>query len=383
MHDSRGTAVVFSGGGTGGHLYPALAMADALVAIRPDVRPFFVGAARGVEARILPERGLPHLLLPVEGFQRGRGLASWRAVPALLASLGQVGQLFHDLRPEAVVVTGGYAGAPAGLMGGLMGVPVFLQEQNAVPGVTNRALARLSARIHVAFPEAAERLPARCRSRVRFTGNPVRPVPQVPRDQARLQFGLSAEAPVLLITGGSQGSLALNRTVEDAVAELHTGGLSRPGNLEVLWITGPKHLDGVEAALAAAGSPGWIHTVPYVDDMPAALAAADLALSRAGAMTTAEFLAMGLPAILVPLPTSAEGHQERNAEALQDAGAAVMAHQEGLTGEGLWDRVVRLVESPEERTRMSAAARERARPHAADEIARDLASLLPPARRAA
>jgi UDP-N-acetylglucosamine--N-acetylmuramyl-(pentapeptide) pyrophosphoryl-undecaprenol N-acetylglucosamine transferase len=375
--------VVFSGGGTGGHLYPALALAEALEALRPDIRPYFVGASKGVEARILPERGVEHRLLPVEGFQRGRGLASWRAVPALFASIRAVGELFQSLRPAAVVVTGGYASGPAGIAAGLMGLPLVLQEQNSVPGMTTRALSRWADRIHIAFPEASNRLPESRQDRVRFSGNPVRRVPDLDKAEARRRFQLPENATVLLVTGGSQGSLALNRTIEDAVAALARNELDRPEGLHLLWATGPKHFDGVCAALATSDVPEWIHMVPYIDDMPAALKGADLAVGRSGAMTTAEFLNNGLPAILVPLPTAAANHQEKNAEALQEAGVAILLHEQGLSGAALWDRVVRLTADTELRTTMGAAALERARPDAAAEIARDIATFLPDWREAA
>jgi len=255
VSEQKRTVVVFSGGGTGGHLYPALALAEALVEIRPDVQAFFVGASRGVEARILPERGVDHCLLPVEGIQRGRGLASWRAVPALVSSLRIVGELFTKLRPAAVVVTGGYAGGPAGIVAGLMGIPLVLQEQNSVPGVTTRALSRWARRIHVAFPEASKHLPASRRDRVQYSGNPVRAVPNLARADARRSFDLPQDGTLLLVTGGSQGSLALNRTLQDAVGSLARGELDRPEGLHLLWATGPKHFDVVAMALADAGSP--------------------------------------------------------------------------------------------------------------------------------
>lgn len=377
MHEPARTVVVFSGGGTGGHLYPALALAEALVALRPDVRPFFVGAARGVEASILPERRAEHVLLPVQGFQRGGGLRGLRALPALAVSVVRTARLFRRLRPEAVVVTGGYAGGPAGMVAGALRIPLVLQEQNAVPGVTTRMLSRWARRIHVAFPEAVALLPSRARQRTVVTGNPVRPASSVARDEARTAFGLPQDGPVVLVVGGSQGSIALNRLVLDAVRGVVRGDLTRPEGLTVLWSTGPRHHADVQDALASAGSPGWVRAVPYIQDMPTALAAADLAVSRAGAMATAELLNQGLPAILVPLPTAAADHQSMNAEALAHAGAAVVAREEGLTGAGLWAHVVDLAAGDSLRVRMGAAALQRARPTAATEIAADIAALLP------
>jgi len=377
VHEPARVVVVFSGGGTGGHLYPALALADALVALRRDVRPFFIGAARGVEARILPDRGVEHALLPVRGFARGGGLGGLRALPALGSSLLRVAELVQELRPEAVVVTGGYAGGPAGIVAGLRGIPLVLQEQNAVPGVTTRFLSRWARQVHVAFPEAADRLPVRVRGRVHVSGNPVRPASPVAPVAARERFGLRREGCVVLVVGGSQGSLALNRAVIEAVGGVVAGGLHRPADLELLWSTGPSHHPAVSRELGGLGTPPWVHALPYIEDMPAALAASDVAVSRAGAMATAELLDHGLPAVLVPLPTAAADHQARNAEALADAGAAVVAPEADLDGTKLWAHVVRLAGDPELRARMAAAARGRARPDSAVRIAQAIASLLP------
>jgi len=377
VHDAARTLVVFSGGGTGGHLYPALALADALVELRPDVRPFFVGASRGVEADILPRRGVEHALLPVEGFARGRGLSGLRALPKLGVSLLRVASLFRSLGPEVVVVTGGYAGGPAGLVAGAWRTPLVLQEQNAVPGVTTRLLSRWARQVHVAFPEALERLPRRARERARVSGNPVRPVPALDRARARASFGLPERGLVLLVVGGSQGARALNRALVEAVGSVARGELEGVEGLSILWSTGPRNHAEVTSALASAGAPAWVKAVPYIDDMPAALVSADLAVSRAGAMATAELLNHHLPAVLIPLPTAAADHQTKNAQALAEAGAAVLAAEAGLTGRALWEQVLRLASDEPARTAMAAAAAQRARPDAAREIARDIATLLP------
>ena len=374
MHERP--VVVFSGGGTGGHLYPALAIADALRARRGDVRAVFIGATRGLEARVLPQRGEEYHLLPVQGIDRTRPISSWRAVPALCSSFYTVARLFRGLRPEAVVVTGGYAGAPAGLVAGVMGVPLLLQEQNSVPGVVTRALSRFADTIHVAFPEATRRLPKRVRGRVRESGNPVRSTSSRAREEARGLFDLPTDALVALVVGGSQGSLALNEIIAQAIEGVVAGALERPERLRLLWSTGSKLHDGVARQLAHLGDPAWVHALPYIEDMPAALAAADLAVSRSGAMTTAELLNQGLPAVLVPLPSAAQDHQAHNALALEEAGAAVVAPQAGLTGDRLWAEVIRLVEDDASLANMREVALSRARPHAASEIAADVDRLL-------
>jgi len=378
MSDRR--VVLFAGGGTGGHLYPALALADALLELRPDVEVAFAGAERGIEARVLPARNVEHFLLPVRGF--ARGVPIWRnlgVLPALLQSLATVGAWVHRHRPAAVVVTGGYAGGPAGLVAAVTGTPLALQEQNAVPGATTRALSRWAAQVHVAYPEARGHLPPAGRAAVRISGNPIRPPRAIDPVDARRGLGLDPTRPVVLVVGGSQGSAALNAAMLDAVQR--TQGAAP--EYQLLWSTGPRHIEAVDAALDREGRPDWVHAVGYIDDMPRALAAAHVAISRAGAMATSELLAWGVPAILVPLPTAAAGHQELNAVALEDAGCAIHAAESDLDGIRLTEALQRLLDDPERLTRMRTAALERAQPNAARDIAREIAGLLPTTRRAA
>ena len=377
MLHEEGPVVVFAGGGTGGHLYPALAIARGLLAQRPDVHAWFVGASRGLEARVLPERGLAHLLLPVRGLERGAGLGNVRVLPALFSSLVMVAELFQSLRPSLVVVTGGYAGAPAGTVAVLSGIPLALQEQNSVPGVTTRVLARFARQVHVAFPETRSRLARGVQGRVRESGNPVRAPEPLDRAAARRAFGLSPEARVVLVVGGSQGSLALNAAVLEAVSSIQAGDLVRPESVELLWSTGPPHVASVTRSLEVSGAPSWVHPLGYIDQMHAALAAADLAVSRAGAMATAEFLAWGLPAVLVPLPTAAADHQSMNARSLEVAGAAVHLPEADLDGWSLWEAVLGMLMDPGRLDAGRRAALERSRPEAAARIAADLATLIP------
>lgn len=366
------TVVVFSGGGTGGHLYPALSIATALVERRPDVKPFFVGAERGIEARVLPERGLAYTLVPVEGLRRGRILGNVRVLLGLARSAGRLVSQLRVLSPGAVVLTGGYASAPAGLAAAFLKIPIVLQEQNELPGLTTRLMARWAEQIHLAYPEAREGLPRGARSRALDTGNPIRPPSSIPRAEARARFDLPPDGRVVLVVGGSQGSSALNRLVGEAVRE----GVA-PGADNLLWATGPAHFDAVEASVAGAPGLDRVRMLPYIDDMPGALAAADLAISRAGAMTTSELLAWGVPSVLVPLPTAAEGHQARNAEALEAAGVAVHQPESEVDGPGLWEKASTLLSTPGRVEAMSRRALARARPEGARDIADHVARLLP------
>ena len=381
MHE--GPVVVFAGGGTGGHLYPALALADELVRQRPDVRPFFLGARRGIEARVLPERSLDHHLLPIRGINRGQWWSNLGVPFALVSSFASTLGIHRRIRPELVVVTGGYAGAPAGLVAVAMGTPLVLQEQNAWPGVTTRLLSRWATQIHLAFPEALSKLPSQAREAARVSGCPIRALPaNVPdRREVLVGLGLDPQRRLLLLIGGSQGSVALNELMLGAVRAkaLRSEAAGKNALLngwQLLWMTGPAHHGSVVEELSMMGDPPWVRTVPYIEDVPLVLGVTDLAVSRAGAMTTAELSAWGVPAILIPLPTAAANHQEMNARAMQEAGAAVHLEQEGLTAEGLWRTIARLAEDPQILAKMSQRARERSRPDATSLIVREMVGLL-------
>lgn len=368
------TRVMMAGGGTGGHLYPALALADAMSHQRADLELHFVGAERGVEARVLPEKGIPHTLLPMLPFFRDRVWRNWKLVPATLRVARGLSALFGRFRPQLVVGTGGYASGPAGLLAVVKGVPLAIQEQNSWPGVTTRLLAPFARQIHLGFPEAEGRLRPGKRTRVFALGNPVRaPGTELDGAEARRRFDLPSGSAVVLVVGGSQGSRALNEAVIEAVEQRSADDSA--SQLALLWATGPAHFEGIRSRLDAAGA-HWVRALPYIDDMPAALASADLAVSRAGAMTTGELLAWGVPAILVPLPTAAADHQTHNARALEAAGAAICITEADLTPARLWAEVISLVRDPERRERMAKRASERARPHAAEEIAREMLTLV-------
>jgi UDP-N-acetylglucosamine--N-acetylmuramyl-(pentapeptide) pyrophosphoryl-undecaprenol N-acetylglucosamine transferase len=369
--------VILSGGGTGGHLYPALALGAALQELDPSIRIHYVGARRGVEARVLPAQGVEHTLLPLQPIQRDRVWRNWRLLPAMAGTLGGLAGLYRRLRPALVVGTGGYASGPACMWAVLRGIPVALQEQNSHPGFTTRVLSRWARQVHLGFPEAGALLKPGPHTEVLSLGNPIRPPDaSLERGACRSRFELSQDAVVLLVVGGSQGARAVNEALLGALEGVARGQLApRPERLEILWATGPAHIDSVRRRLEPLGL-GWVRVHGYIDAMPEALAAADVAVSRAGAMATAELLAWGRPMLLVPLPTAAADHQTHNARALQDAGAAVMLVERELTPAALWDEVLSLTADDARRGRMEAAARERARPHAAREIAERLHTLL-------
>jgi UDP-N-acetylglucosamine--N-acetylmuramyl-(pentapeptide) pyrophosphoryl-undecaprenol N-acetylglucosamine transferase len=374
---TRAPRVLFAGGGTGGHLYPALALAEALQRRDPATEVFFVGARRGVEARVLPERGLPHVLLPFEPIRRSAPWQNWRLVPSAAGSVAGLARAFRDFRPDLVVGTGGYASGPAVAWALLSGVPAAVQEQNSYPGLTTRWVASRVRQLHLAFPEALRYLKPGPKTEVFTFGNPITPPDlALDRSAAREHFGLGG-GTVALVVGGSQGARAVNEALLADLRGVAEGRLPpRPAGLELLWATGPANYDAVAARLAELGLGEWVHAVPYIREMPQALASADLAVSRAGAMALAELCAWGVPSVLVPLPSAAANHQYHNAVALAEAGAAVVLPEGELASGRLWGELTALAAAPERRAEIAAHARDRGQPDAADRIAAELVKLV-------
>lgn len=359
--------VFFAGGGTGGHLYPGLAIARALVALDPGVRPLFIGARRGVERDILPTTEFEHLLLELHPLYRRRPWKNLQTAAGLVHAWGQLGRAARVQRPAAVVGTGGYASGAALAWAVAHGVPLALQEQNSHPGITTRLFSRYAREIYLGFGEARSMLHTREGAWVGETGNPIEPppTPLPDRADARTRWGFPPSGgTVLLVVGGSQGSRALN----DAVAGWVRGGL--PGGVYLIWATGKLLYDQYSELESAR-----VRVVPYLSPIQDAYSASDAALSRAGALTLAELCAWAVPPIMVPLPTAAADHQTSNAAALANAGAGINVPQAELTVSRLSAVVTELLRSPGRLAAMSQAALGRARPGAADEIARRLAVL--------
>ncbi len=360
--------VLFTGGGTGGHLYPALAIARALVRLRPDVRPHFVGATRGIERIILPDTEFPHTLLDLHPLYRSAPWQNWRTVVGLGRAWSRLSALAREEAPRLVVATGGYAASGALAFATLRSIPFVLQDQNSFPGKTNQLFSRWAREVYVGFPEAALRLPSTVRDRVFDTGNPIEPPPSARRDRAlhRKVWGFDDSIKlVVLAFGGSQGSAALNALVDGWVA----GGL--PAGVGVIWGTGRAHFEK-HAARASAQ----VLVRAYLSPVADAYGVADLAIARAGAMTTAELCAWGIPMFLIPLPTAAEDHQTANARALEQAGAARWMPQRDATPAHLAQTVADVLREPAMRDAWSAAALSRGRPDASARIAERIAALL-------
>ena len=356
--------VLFAGGGTGGHLYPGLAIARAMQRINPDVRPFFIGAERGIERTVLPTTEFPHELLDLHPLYRSRPWENWKTLRGAGTAWSGMSRIVASERPACVVGTGGYASAIALAYASMHGIPYAVQEQNSFPGLTTRFFSRFARQVHNGFPEAAAHLHPGKHTQLFDSGNPIEPPPDRRPDKSlsRAAWGFPPMGgPVLLIYGGSQGSKAIN----DVVAAWVRRGI--PDDLHVIWATGRNtHAD--YASLETER----VRVRAYLSPMADAYSASDFALSRGGAMATAELCAWGIPPIVVPLPTAAADHQTANARALEAAGAAEFIPQSSLSIDSLDHSVRALLDDPALLAQRSAAVLKRARPHAADEIARHI-----------
>jgi len=362
VHEEERPRIVVAAGGTGGHLFPALAVADELRRRHPAAGIRFVGGRRGIEARLVPSRGYPLRTLPLSGL-KGAGMTD-RVFAAASAGLAVLRCASWNLRerPDLVIGAGGYASGPAVLAGRLLGIPTMVLEQNHFPGATNRWLAPWVDAVCV--PSEAARV--RLGGRGIVTGNPVRP------EFARIQEAPCGEALALLVFGGSRGARSINRAMVDALPALAALGPAP----RIVHQTGEDDVGAVTKAYGERYRGGGDFEIrPFLDDMPARLAAADIVICRAGAMTLAELAAAGRPAILVPYPHAADDHQRLNALAVEEAGAAVVVKDADLTGERIVDLVIALAADPERRRLMAVEAKRLARLDAAARIA-DVADLL-------
>jgi len=351
--------VVIAGGGTGGHLYPGIAVARELQSRRPDALVSFAGTAHGIEARVIPREGFPLDVIRSSGV-KGKSMAGrLRGALLLPLSLLDSWRVLSARRPSLVVGVGGYSSGPVVMVAALRGMPTMLLEQNAVPGLTNRLLARVVKAAAVTF----ESTQAFFGAKAFVSGNPVRPEffhAAGPNQESARDDTTSVTR--VLVFGGSQGAHAINVAMVEAAPQLAAG---RPP-VRLTHQTGERDVEMVRTAYRQAGIQGEVESFLY--DMGRRLADADLIVCRAGATTLAEITAAGKAAILIPLPTATDDHQRKNAESLVEAGAAELLLQREASGEALASRVQALAADPARRERIANAARALAKPDAAKVI---------------
>lgn len=310
--------IVISGGGTGGHIFPAVSIANAIKEAQPTAEILFVGAEGRMEMQKVPAAGYAIEGLPIAGLDRKRVWKNVGVAWKYLRSLLLARKILKRFRPQAVVGVGGYASGATLKMASMMGIPTLLQEQNSYAGVTNKMLARGAQRICVAYDGMERYFPA---DKILITGNPVRQeLLRSTRTQAeaRAVFGLEAEKPTVLIIGGSLGARTINRAVLSSLEQIRNSGV------QFIWQTGKLYIDEARRQVEQAGHLPMLHVTDFLTDMATAYKAADIVVSRAGASSISELSLLAKPTILVPSPNVAEDHQTKNAMALVEKGAAIL-----------------------------------------------------------
>jgi UDP-N-acetylglucosamine--N-acetylmuramyl-(pentapeptide) pyrophosphoryl-undecaprenol N-acetylglucosamine transferase len=345
---------------------PALAIATALTERAPQLEPVLIGAVRGVEAQLLPNRDFRFHLLPSEPIYRRTWWKNFRWPLIAGRLLRWIERVFQEEQPVAVLGTGGYASGPVVWWGTRRGVPTAIQEQNAYPGLATRWLSRRVRHVYLGLPEARRLLRFGPETHVFDTGNPITPPTPERSERARALFELEEEKPVVLITGGSQGARAINQAV---AGWLDQGG---PREAALIWVTGK----GTFAEFSRYHRPPTVRVIDFLDPMADGYSVADLVISRAGMITVAELCAWGLASILIPLPTAAADHQSHNAKVLAEAGASLLLSQTDLTPARLGEEVERLLSDGESRREMARRALSRGKPEASADIVSNLLTLV-------
>jgi UDP-N-acetylglucosamine--N-acetylmuramyl-(pentapeptide) pyrophosphoryl-undecaprenol N-acetylglucosamine transferase len=356
--------VILTGGGTGGHVYPALAVAAAIRQQAPDTSLLFVGTPDRLEARVVPEAGFPFFSIPAQGLS-SRPWQAARAVYQLLGAFFRARALLRQERPRVILGTGGYVSAPVLLAARSLGIPYFLHEQNVVPGKVNRALAKGARCVFTSLPGSERYLPA---GKVELLGNPVRqPAKTEIPSEVKQSLGFPSDAPLLVITGGSQGARRLNEAVLGSLS-----GILEETNWSVCLVCGPSQFDALKATVAPwEGLRFQLHA--YIDQLPRVLSACDLVVGRAGATTLAELTAFGRPMVLVPYPY-AGGHQRLNAAAVVSAGAAVCISDDACDTVRFAEVILPLMLDEARLNQMAAASRACGHPDAGERLASQLLS---------
>jgi len=367
---SRKLKVLLTGGGTGGHIYPALAFADRLKEIYPQTEFLYIGTKRGLESRVVPEHGFPFKSINIEGFSRELNLKgvqyNLNSIKLFLSSLMESRKIINKFNPDVVIGTGGYVCAPVCYISSKKNIPTIIHEQNSVAGITNKFLSRYVNKIAICFEEARKQF-GKNEEKVVFTGNPrAQEVADIQGNNALSKLGLDESIPSLIMFGGSRGAKKINDTFVHAYGELSKRGY------QVLFVTGNTHYEALNKELinlyGSELKPQNIFVRPYIKNMPNVFADIDLIVGRSGATTLAEITALGIPSVLIPSPNVTEDHQTKNAMSLVSNKAAVLIKEEELNVENLVSQLDELMNDKEKRATMAMQSKKIGRPNAADDL---------------
>jgi len=352
--------IIIAGGGTGGHIFPAIAIAEALTDINPNTQILFLGAQNRMEMNIVPQAGYKIIGLPVKGLKRKLSLDNLKTIFLLFKSINKTKKIFKQFHPDAVVGVGGYASAPALYVASQHKIPIILQEQNSLPGITNRIHAKNASAICIAYEENLKYFPE---DKCILTGNPIRKEiinnSNISKNQALQTFNLNPNKKTLLITGGSLGALSLNNAV------INNFKLIQNANIQLIWQTGKKYFDSISQKFQ---SNDWLKIYPFLNNIIHAYIAADLVIARAGAITISELSFLAKPTIFVPSPNVAEDHQTKNAQALVNRNAALMIPDSKASSE-LIPTAINLLQQPDKLNTLSQNIKKFSKPDAANQIA--------------
>jgi UDP-N-acetylglucosamine--N-acetylmuramyl-(pentapeptide) pyrophosphoryl-undecaprenol N-acetylglucosamine transferase len=355
--------MIFTGGGTGGHLYPALAIAREVFERQPQTDILFLIGTREIENRIIRDAGFEMKTLPVRGLPRKLSPAIIPFIVRLKISILKSLLIMKGFKPAIILATGGYVSGPPIIAAWIMGIPVIMQEQNSYPGITTKKLSRFAEMVFLGFQDAGRFFGERVKTIV--TGNPVRKdILTGTRIASSKEFGFDPELKTVLIVGGSQGSRSINNAVAEIVKDIAAE------NIQVIWQTGMNEFEKWNKY--DEYSEEKIKVVPYIDNIGVAYGATDIVVSRAGAIAVAEITACGLPVIFIPLPTAAENHQEYNARSLVNNGAASMILERNLTPETLKQEILGIITSEEKLKVMAEKSKKLGRTDAAGVIAESI-----------
>lgn len=364
--------IIVSGGGTGGHIYPAITLINNIKKLVPDAQFLYVGTKKGLEADIIPREQIPFATLEISGFERHLTAKNFVVLGKALGSLVKARSIVKKFKPDVAIGTGGYVCGPILMAAALMGVPSLIQEQNAIPGVTNKILAKFVNKIAVGYERAAKYFPA---EKTVFTGNPIRDdILLSTRDEGLMEFSLDPFKKTILVSGGSRGAHSINK----AMLKVHKH-FANNYRVQIMHVTGKTEYDFVKNGLEEIGldlqKADNFAVYPYLYDMPKALAAADIAVFRSGATSLAELTARGVPSVLIPYPFAAENHQEFNARELEKNGASRVILNRDLTGDILIETLEQMMSSENTLQEMAQASRAMGKPNAAQTIAEMIVAL--------
>ncbi|MGN1401758.1 MAG: undecaprenyldiphospho-muramoylpentapeptide beta-N-acetylglucosaminyltransferase [Bacillus sp. (in: firmicutes)] len=362
--------IVVSGGGTGGHIYPALALIREIKKKHKNCSFLYIGTEKGLESSLVPREGIDFKSIHITGFKRKLSFDNVKTVARFLKGVLDSKKMIKEFGADVVIGTGGYVCGPVVYAAAKLGIPTVIHEQNSVPGLTNKFLSRYASKVAICFEEAGAFFPE---SKTVYTGNP--------RASEVLSFtkagkrgletvGLNPDKPTVLVVGGSRGAKPINDCLMKVMAELG----KKP--YQLLYVTGEVHYEKVKEEMKLVGSPANVSVQPFVHNMPEILAGVDLVVARAGATTLAELTALGVPSILIPSPYVTNNHQEKNADSLVSKGAAIKILEQDLTAQALLNNIDSILTSKEKIAEMSSAAKKLGVPDAADRLYKAMNSAL-------